>query len=45
MDFDLFNVLNSATPTGANFASGTTFGYATGVVPPRISRIGVRFNF
>jgi len=45
VDFDLFNVLNSATPTGANFASGTTFGYATGVVPPRISRIGVRFNF
>jgi hypothetical protein len=45
IDFDVFNLLNSATPTGADFASGTTFGYATGVVPPLISRIGARFTF
>jgi hypothetical protein len=45
LDFDIFNLLNSATPTGADFLSGPTFGYATGVVPPLISRIGARFTF
>jgi carboxypeptidase family protein len=45
IDFDVFNPLNSATPTGADFSSGPTFGYATGVVPPLITRIGARFAF
>lgn len=45
IDFDVFNVLNAATPTGATFASGPTFGYVTGVVPARIARFGVRFSF
>jgi hypothetical protein len=45
IDFDMFNLLNSATPTGADFASGPTFGYATGVTPPLITRIGARFTF
>ena len=45
IDFDIFNLLNSATPTGADFASGPTFGYATGVTPPLITRIGARFTF
>jgi carboxypeptidase family protein len=45
IDFDVFNLSNAATPTGANFASGPTFGYATGVVPPRITRLGARFTF
>lgn len=45
IDFDVFNLLNSATPTGADFSSGPTFGYATGVTPPLITRIGARFTF
>ena len=45
IDFDVFNLLNSATPTGADFASGPTFGYATGVTPPLITRIGARLTF
>ena len=45
IDFDIFNLLNSATPTGAEFASGPSFGYATGVTPPLITRVGARFNF
>ena len=45
LDFDIFNLLNSATPTGADFASGPTFGYASGVTPPLITRIGARFTF
>jgi hypothetical protein len=45
IDVDIFNVLNAATPTGANFQSGPTFGYVTGVIPARIARLGVRFRF
>jgi hypothetical protein len=45
VDFDVFNLLNSATPTSAEFGSGPTFGYVTGVTPPLITRIGARFNF
>jgi len=44
-DFDVFNVLNAATPTNANFQSGPSFGYITGVIPARIARVGVRFRF
>jgi hypothetical protein len=45
VDFDMFNVLNSSAPLEATFASGPTFGYITGVLPPRIARIGTRFRF
>jgi hypothetical protein len=45
VDVDVFNVLNAATPTGANFQSGPTFGFVTGVIPARIARLGVRFRF
>ena len=44
-DFDVFNVLNSNAPTAAGFASGPTFGYVTGVIPPRVARFGVGFSF
>lgn len=45
IDFDVFNLLNLATPTGAEFRSGQTFGYVRGITPPRITRIGARFTF
>jgi len=45
VDFDIFNVLNAATPTSANFQSGPSFGYVTNVLPARIARLGVRFRF
>src|SRR5262249_8812059 len=45
IDFDVFNVLNAATPTAANFQSGPSFGYVTGVIPARIARLGARFRF
>src|SRR5712691_1632122 len=45
VDVDVFNVLNAATPTNANFQSGPSFGYVTGVIPARIARLGVRFLF
>jgi hypothetical protein len=45
IDFDMFNLLNEATPLGANWSSGPTFGYVTDVIPGRIARIGVKFEF
>jgi len=45
IDVDVFNLLNAATPTGANFQSGPSFGYVTGVIPGRIARLGGRFRF
>ena len=49
LDFDIFNLLNSNAPNALVFASGPTYGYATGVnggiLPPRIGRVGVRFSF
>jgi hypothetical protein len=45
IDVDVFNVLNAATPTAANFVTGPTFGYVTSVIPARIARLGVRFLF
>jgi hypothetical protein len=45
IDVDVFNALNASTPTGADFKSGQTFGYVTGVIPARIARLGLRFRF
>jgi hypothetical protein len=49
LDFDIFNLLNSNAPNALVFASGPTYGYATGVnggiLPPRIARLGGRFSF
>ena len=45
IDFDVFNVLNAATPLSANFQSGPSFGYVTNVIPARIARLGARFRF
>jgi len=45
IDFDVFNVLNAATATSANFQAGPSFGYVTNVIPARIARLGVRFRF
>jgi hypothetical protein len=45
IDVDVFNVLNAATPTGANFQSGPSFGFVTGVIPARIARLSARFRF
>lgn len=45
VDFEIFNVLNSNAPTGINFSSGPTFGYTTGVLPPRVARFGATFTF
>jgi hypothetical protein len=45
LDVDVYNLMNSATPTGVNWASGPTFGYATSVLASRVVRFGGRFSF
>ena len=45
IDVDVFNVLNAATPTAANFVTGPAFGFVSSVIPARIARLGVRFLF
>ena len=45
VDMDVFNVVNTNAVTAAQFSSGPTFGYAQDVIPARIARIGVRFEF
>lgn len=42
---DLYNALNVNTATGIVNRAGATYGYPTGIVPPRIGRFGVTFKF
>jgi hypothetical protein len=43
--FDLFNVLNSNTPVNITWTSGARFERATTVIPPRIAKFGVKFDW
>jgi hypothetical protein len=45
VNFEVFNVLNTNADTGLTFASGPTYGYSTGVLPPRVARIGGTYGF
>jgi hypothetical protein len=43
--FDLFNALNSNTAININWQSGAAFDKATTVIPPRIAKFGVKFDW
>jgi hypothetical protein len=43
--FDLFNVFNSNTAVNLNWRSGASFEKATTVLPPRIAKFGVKFDW
>jgi hypothetical protein len=43
--FDLFNVTNSNTAVNLAWASGARFERATTVIPPRIAKFGVKFDW
>jgi len=45
LSFEIFNLLNSSAATTTNYASGSSFGFTTGVVSPRVARIGSTFSF
>ncbi len=42
---DLFNVTNTNVETGVTTRSGSSFGRLTGIVPPRIAKLGVTYTF
>jgi hypothetical protein len=43
--FDLYNALNANTAINVNWRSGASFEKATTVLPPRIAKFGVKFNW
>ncbi len=43
--FDVFNTLNTNAETGINDRSGSSFGGITAIVPPRVIRLGVKYDF
>jgi hypothetical protein len=43
--FDLFNALNSNTAININWRAGAAFEKATTVIPPRIAKFGVKFDW
>ena len=43
--FDVFNVANSNTNININWRSGAAFDKATTVIPPRIAKFGVKFDW
>jgi hypothetical protein len=45
LTFDVFNIFNSSAPTAATFLSGKAFGFATGLMAPRVARLGLKFAF
>ena len=42
---DIFNVTNANVELGATARSGSTFNQVTGIVPPRVARLGVTYSF
>ncbi len=43
--FDLFNAMNSNTAININWRSGAAFEKATTVLPPRIAKFGLKFDW
>jgi hypothetical protein len=45
IELNLYNVLNSNAATATTYVSGPTYGYVTEILPPRIVRVGLTFDF
>jgi len=45
LTFEVFNLFNANTIIGMNQLSGSTFNRVTEVIPPRVARLGVSFDF
>jgi Carboxypeptidase regulatory-like domain len=44
-DFEMFNITNSAAATSSSYKLGSTFNEVTGILAPRIFRIGIKGQF
>jgi len=45
LQFDLFNALNSNAPTTQQSRSGPNYDRISGILPPRIARVGFVYSF
>jgi len=45
VNFQIFNVFNSSAATSTSYLTGPTYLQTTGIVAPRVGRIGVEFSF
>jgi hypothetical protein len=43
--FDAFNLFNNSAQTAGAFLSGSAYGFATDLLPPRVLRLGAKFSF
>jgi hypothetical protein len=45
INFQVFNVFNTSDATSTSYLTGATFLHPTGIVSPRVARIGMQFSF
>jgi hypothetical protein len=44
-NFQLFNLFNTSDATSTSYLTGATYLHPTGLVSPRVARIGMQFSF
>jgi len=45
INFQVFNIFNTSGATSTSYLTGPTFLHPTGIVSPRVARIGMQFSF
>lgn len=45
INFEFYNVFNTSDATSTSYLTGATFLHPTGIVSPRVARIGMQFTF
>jgi len=41
----VFNIFNSSAATSTSYLTGPTYQQITGIISPRVARVGLRFTF
>jgi outer membrane receptor protein involved in Fe transport len=44
-NFQVFNLFNTSSATSTSYLTGPTFLHPTGIVSPRVARVGMQFSF
>jgi hypothetical protein len=45
LNFQVFNIFNGSSPTSTSYTTGPQYQHVTGIIAPRIARIGGEFSF
>ncbi len=45
INFQVFNIFNTSSATSTSYLTGPTFLHPTGIISPRVARIGMQFSF